>query len=82
MLIVANHVTTYDGPFVQYALPGYLRRHIAAAMSGEMLEDYRHWRNPESPRGSDHFFILGPAFYYLITALFNVFHCRATATSS
>jgi 1-acyl-sn-glycerol-3-phosphate acyltransferase len=37
MLIIANHVTTFDGPLVQYALPGALRRRIAMAMSGEML---------------------------------------------
>ena len=40
MLIVANHVTSLDGPLVQYALPGAMRRRIAVAMSGEMLEDY------------------------------------------
>ena len=38
MLIVANHVTTFDGPLVEYALPGAIRRRIAIAMSGEMLE--------------------------------------------
>jgi long-chain acyl-CoA synthetase len=73
MLIVANHITSYDGPLVQYALPGRVRRHIAAAMLGEMLEDYRHWRNPERPAGKHGFFLFGPAFYFLLTALFNVF---------
>jgi long-chain acyl-CoA synthetase len=72
MLIVANHVTAYDGPFVQYALPGRLRRHIAVAMSGDMLEDFRHWRDPDRP--ADHpFFLFGPPAYFLVTALFNVF---------
>lgn len=70
MLIVANHVTTYDGPLVQYALPGRLRRHIAAAMAGEMLHDLRHFRNPE--RGS-RFSLFAPLAYGLVTALFNVF---------
>jgi long-chain acyl-CoA synthetase len=73
MLIVANHITSYDGPLVQYAFPGRMRRHIAAAMLGEMLEDYRHWRNPERPAGRHGFFLFGPAFYFLLTALFNVF---------
>ncbi len=73
MLIVANHVTAYDGPLVQYALPGPLRRRITAAMSGEMLEDFRHFRNPGhgSHRGS--FNPFGPFAYLLLTELFNVF---------
>jgi long-chain acyl-CoA synthetase len=73
MLIVANHVTAFDGPLVQYAVAGRVRRHIAAAMLGEMLEDYRHWRNPERAPGSNGFYLPGPAAYFLVTALFNVF---------
>jgi long-chain acyl-CoA synthetase len=73
MLIVANHVTAYDGPLVQYALPGAVRRRIAVAMSGEMLEDYRHFRNPERAPGSRGFYLPGPLVYALLTALFNVF---------
>jgi long-chain acyl-CoA synthetase len=73
MLIVANHVTTFDGPLVQYALPKPMRRRIAVAMSGEMLEDYRHFRNPERPLGKKGFYLPGPLIYFLLTALFNVF---------
>ena len=73
MLIVANHVTAYDAPLVQYALEGRVRRHVAAAMLGEMLEEYRHWRNPESASGKSGFYLFGPAAYFLMTALFNVF---------
>jgi long-chain acyl-CoA synthetase len=73
MLIIANHVTSFDGPLVQYALPGTLRRRIAVAMSGEMLEDYRHFHNPERPAGHRGFFLPGPLIYLLLTALFNVF---------
>ncbi len=73
LLIVANHVTAYDGPLVQYALEGRVRRRIAAAMLGEMLEEYRHWRNPERAKGKDGFYLLGPVVYFLVTALFNVF---------
>ena len=73
LLIVANHVTDYDAALVQYALAGPLRRRIAAAMAGEMLEDFRHWRNPEWPPGHKGFYFAGPPIYWLITALFNVF---------
>lgn len=73
MLIVANHVTTYDGPLIEYALPGSLRRRIAVAMSGEMLESYRRFRDPEPLQPSGRFFLPGPLFYFLLTALFNVF---------
>jgi long-chain acyl-CoA synthetase len=69
LLIVANHVTTYDGPLIQYALPGSIRRRLAVAMSGEMLQDLRHFRNPDNGRFSP----FGPIAYLLITALFNVF---------
>jgi len=73
LLIVANHVTAFDGPLVQYALPGAVRRRIAVAMSGEMLEEYRHFRNPERPAGKRGFYPPGPLIYLLLTALFNVF---------
>lgn len=73
MLIVCNHVTSYDGALVQYALPGKMRRRLAIAMSGEMLEDFRHARGPEGHRGQGRFYLLGPAAYLLATLLFNVF---------
>jgi long-chain acyl-CoA synthetase len=69
MLIICNHVTAYDGALVEYALPGPLRRRVASAMLGEMLEDYRRFRNPDTGR----FMLFGPAAYYLVTALYNVF---------
>jgi long-chain acyl-CoA synthetase len=69
LLIIANHVTAYDEPLLLYALPMAMRHRIAAAMSGEMLEDFRHasnmqlrWLNP-----------LGPPTWLLLTALFNAF---------
>ncbi len=70
ILIIANHVSTYDGPLVQYALPGRIRRRTAAAMSGEMLDDFRHFRNPEK---AGRFYPFGPIAWFLVTALFNVF---------
>lgn len=69
MLIICNHVTTYDGALVEYALPGRVRRHVAAAMLGEMLEDFRHFRNPDTGR----FMLFGPVAWFLLTALYNVF---------
>jgi long-chain acyl-CoA synthetase len=73
LLIVGNHVTAYDGPLIQFALAGPLRRHIAVAMAGDMLDDYRHWRNPDWPPGHKGFYLLGPPAYWLMTAFFNVF---------
>jgi long-chain acyl-CoA synthetase len=73
MLIVANHVTAFDGPLLEYALPAFIRRRIAVAMSGEMLEDFRHFRDPKPPRPGTRFFLPGPFYYFLVTALFNVF---------
>jgi long-chain acyl-CoA synthetase len=73
MLIVANHVTAYDGPLLEYALPGSLRRRIAVAMSGEMLDDFLHWRNPRSMPGDNKFYLFGPSAWFMATALFNVF---------
>jgi long-chain acyl-CoA synthetase len=72
LLIVSNHVTSYDGDLIVYALPGPYRRRIAAAMLGEMLDDFLHWRNPWKP-GNKGFYIFGLPSYYLVTALFNVF---------
>ena len=69
LLIIANHVTSYDGAFVLYALPPNLRRRVAIAMSGEMLLDFRKAR----PQQEFSLRILGPLAYLAITALFNVF---------
>lgn len=73
LLIVGNHVTAYDGPLLQYALTGPLRRRIAVAMAGDMLDDLRRWRNPEWPPDRKGIYLLGPPAYWLVTALFNVF---------
>jgi long-chain acyl-CoA synthetase len=42
-------------------------------MSGEMLEDYRHFRNADRFTAKAKLFPPGPLFYVLLTALFNVF---------
>jgi len=69
LLVIANHVTAYDGALVLYALPGKVRRRTAIAMAGEMLEDLRHGRN----QGRAVLNLLAPVGYWLVTALFNVF---------
>jgi long-chain acyl-CoA synthetase len=69
VLLIANHVTAYDVPLILYALPGQMRRRVAAAMAGDMLRDFRHMRNL-GPAGLDY---LGPGAYVLITGLFNAF---------
>jgi long-chain acyl-CoA synthetase len=69
MLIVANHITSYDAAFVLFALPGSVRRRVAIAMSGEMLMDFRRGRN----QGNWFLNLVGPVAYFLMTALFNVF---------
>jgi long-chain acyl-CoA synthetase len=50
-----------------------MRRWIAVAMSGEMLNDYRRLQNPARPPGQLDFYLPGPLIYLLLTALFNVF---------
>jgi long-chain acyl-CoA synthetase len=69
LLIIANHVTAYDGALVLYALPPRLRRRMAIAMSGEVLMDLRRGRNQDSAMLN----LLAPVGYWLVTALFNVF---------
>lgn len=69
MLIVCNHVTSYDPAFVLYAMPPHVRRRTAIAMFGEMLLDFRKGRN----QGNWFLDLLGPGAYLLITGLFNVF---------
>lgn len=69
VLIVSNHVTSYDVPFILYALPPRIRRRVAVAMSGEMILDWRYARNQ-----SNWFLnLVGPVQYWLVTALFNIF---------
>ena len=69
ILIVANHVTSYDAPFILYSLPRDLRNHVAIAMSGEWIMDWRTRRN------QGHWFLnlVAPITYWLVTGLFNVF---------
>lgn len=68
-LLIANHVTAYDGALVLYALPARLRRRVAIAMSGEMLLDFRKGRN----QGSWWKNALGLLIYSPLTSLFNTF---------
>ena len=63
VLIVANHVSSFDVPLLLYALPRHMRVRVAVAAAGEMLEDWRHARSHP----------LGPAIFWLLTVLFNAF---------
>ena len=69
MLLIANHVNAYDVPLVLYALPGRMRRHVAAAMSAETLGDMRHGRNQANWMVN----VLAMPASWLLVALFNVF---------
>lgn len=69
VLVIANHVTAYDGALILYALPARLRQQIAIAMSAEVLLDLRRGRNQQSTLRN----LLAPAGYWLVTTLFNVF---------
>jgi long-chain acyl-CoA synthetase len=69
LLVIANHVSAYDGALVLYSLPGRLRRKMAIAMSGEMLLDYRRGRN----LGNWFLNLVAPPQYWLVTWLYNVF---------
>ncbi len=70
VLIIANHVSTYDAPLVLYGLPGPMRRRVAAAMAGDMLRNWRHMRGLGPPKILDP---LGPFAYVLVTGLYNAF---------
>jgi long-chain acyl-CoA synthetase len=69
VLVVANHITFFDPVYVLEGLPWRLRRRLAVAMDGELLESMR---NPPPSTG---FFagLLGRAGYFLVVSLFNVF---------
>jgi long-chain acyl-CoA synthetase len=69
LLVIANHVTAFDAPLILYALPAPMRRRVAIAMAGEMLEDWRHARNQDNWLLN----LLAPIEYWLVTPLFNVF---------
>jgi long-chain acyl-CoA synthetase len=69
VLMLSNHVTSYDVPLMLYALRGPVRRHVAVAMSGEMILDFRRGRN----QGNWFLNLLAPIAYILFTGLFNVF---------
>jgi long-chain acyl-CoA synthetase len=75
LLLIANHVSAYDLPLVLYALPGRMRRQVAAAMAANMLEDWRKRRN----QGSWFLNALGPLTYLITTGVFNVFPLPSSA---
>ena len=72
LLIIANHVTTFDGPLIQYALPGAATT-IAGACRAKCSMTIGISAIQSRMRPSGRFFLPGPLFYFLLTALFNVF---------
>jgi long-chain acyl-CoA synthetase len=69
VLVIANHIAYFDPVFVLEALPRRLRRRLAVAMDGELLESMR-----TPPAGTG--FLTGLAHrvgYWLVVSLFNVF---------
>ncbi|MGO8720323.1 MAG: AMP-binding protein [Acidobacteriaceae bacterium] len=77
-IYVANHVTAMDVPLVLYALPRRVRRHMAVAMSAELLAAWRRSRDAAGV-GAGPLRWLAPVQAFLVTALFNVFPLPAGA---
>jgi long-chain acyl-CoA synthetase len=75
LLLIANHVSTYDVPLILYALSGRMRRHMATAMAADILDDWCNRRN----QGSWILNVLGPFTWILVTSLFNVFSLPRSA---
>ena len=69
VILIANHVNTYDVPLILYALPAAMRRRVAAAMSAELLIDMRRGRK----QGNVLLDLFARPAYWLMVALFNVF---------
>jgi long-chain acyl-CoA synthetase len=69
MLLIANHATLFDAALVLYGLPSSVRRRVAIAAGGEMLDDWRRSRN----QGSWWANLFAPVQLFLLTALFNIF---------
>jgi long-chain acyl-CoA synthetase len=69
VLLVANHVSVYDVPLILYALDWKTRHRVAVAMAGEKLLDFRKARR----LGNFFLDLCGPAAYFLMRAMFNVF---------
>jgi long-chain acyl-CoA synthetase len=69
LLIIANHITYLDPGYILAALPHRLRKRVAVAMEGEVLEAMR-----TPPQGTRFFAgVLSRLQYWLVIALFNVF---------
>jgi len=68
-LVVANHVTYFDPAYVMLGLPHRIRRRLAVAMDGELLESMR------TPSPGTNFFmsLVGRVRYFLLLSIFNVF---------
>ena len=69
LLVVSNHIAYFDPAYIIAALPARLRRRLAVAMDGELLETMR---NP--PEGTSYFDRMFLQMQWgLVVSLFNVF---------
>jgi long-chain acyl-CoA synthetase len=71
-IYICNHVTAVDVALVLFALPPRVRRHMAVAMSAELLAAWRHSRGAAGV-GWGPLRWLAPLQAQLVIALFNVF---------
>jgi long-chain acyl-CoA synthetase len=69
VLFIANHLTMVDPVLVISALPGRFKRHLAIAMIGEMLRNWRY--PPEGTHWLKRIFLRVP--YALVLGFFNAF---------
>lgn len=77
-IYICNHVTAMDVPMVLFALPPRVRRHMAVAMSAELLAAWRRGHDAAGV-GAGPLRWLAPLQAWAVTALFNVFPLPAGA---
>ena len=69
LLVISNHIAYFDPAYILAGLPGRLRRRLAVAMDGELLETMR-----KPPDGTPFFErILLQLQWLLVVSVFNVF---------
>ncbi|MEO7004040.1 MAG: AMP-binding protein, partial [Acidobacteriaceae bacterium] len=77
-IYICNHVSSIDVALVLFALPPRVRRHMAVAMSAELLQAWRNGRAAAGV-GAGPLRSLAPIQAYAVVALINVFPLPAGA---